>query len=170
MYTKTAALLVVALTATACGSSRDSGAAARNALLVPSAVGGPGAAAAAAQAGASVQASTGCLLTGSQVSTAMGSTYADPTAAGGICSYAGSGNTVTIAVTTGTFAAALAKLQGAQTPTTITGLGDQAVGLGHEILVASGSTLIDIGGADATGGGPWPKSTDLARLIVARLP
>jgi len=114
-------------------------------------------------------------LTGAQVTTALGVTYADPTVGYGICSYlsssAGSAFTITVNNATGDFdfngTLATAKQdQGTDTSTTIPSLGDKAAGTGQEIVVQSGGKTIDIRNVDEP---PWTQSIALAKLVIAGL-
>jgi len=135
-----------------------------------------GAAPASAPANAAAAAASGaaaCPLTGAQVTTVMGATYADPTVAYGICSYLGSSNAFTIIAhdATGVFdfngTLATAKQdQGTDTSTTIPSLGDKAAGTGQEIVVQSGGKTIDIRNVDEP---PWTQSIALAKLVIAGL-
>jgi hypothetical protein len=108
----------------------------------------------------------------------MGATYADPTVSYGICSYLSSstGSAFTIQVLNATgdnnFAGTLATAEqdnGTQTTTAIPGVGDKATGVGLEIVVQSGSKVIDVRNADSPGFGSWPKSVALAKLVIASL-
>ena len=184
--TRTLALLVAAaLGVSACGSHAHSAATVANPLVISSVAptaggvaGGPGgeAGAAAAAGSSDVTSGTGCPLTAAQVTGVMKTTYQAPTSAHGICSYAGGdGNALTIAVTSDSSAAAFATAlatvktdQGTQTATDLD-VGEHAVGVGLEILVISGSHLIDIRNADSPGFGKWPKSSALAELVIAGL-
>ena len=133
------------------------------------------AAGASAPAAATGSTAAGCPLTGAQVSTALGVTYADPTVAYGICSYLSSstGNAFSIDVhnATGDFdfngTLATAKQdQGTDTSTAIPGLGDKAAGTGQEIVVQSGGKTIDIRQVDEA---PWTQSIAIAKLVIASL-
>jgi hypothetical protein len=181
-----AALLALAVSLAGCNSSKkasstDAGAAATTAAAAPAASAADSGTAAGASAPAAPAAATGaagCPLTGAQVSAAMGATYADPTVTYGICSYLSSstGNSLSIQVLkaegdndfAGTLATAVQD-QGTSTTTTIPGLGDKATGVGQEIVVQSGSQIIDVRGADSPGYGNWPKSIALAKLVIASL-
>lgn len=175
-----AALLAVTVSIAGCNSSKkasstDSGAVATTAAA-PAAAAGSDAVVASAPAAAAPSTSAGCPLTGAQATTAMGSTYADPTVAYDICSYLGSNNAFTIIVhdATGVFdfngTLATAKQdEGTDTSTAISGLGDKAAGTGLEIVVQSGGKTIDIRNADESPEGGWPKSVALAKLVIAGL-
>jgi hypothetical protein len=170
-----AALLAVTVSVAGCNSSKKASSADAAGATTAAAPAATTAAAPAASATASTAA--GCPLTATQVTAAMGVTYAAPTAAYGICSYVGSdGNAVSIDVLNGAgdndFAGTLATAvqdQGTSTTTAIPGLGDKATGVGQEIVVQSGSKVIDVRNADSPGYGNWPKSIALAKLVIAGL-
>ncbi len=161
--------------ASSAAAAIQSAAAAASAPAASSAGAAPAATSAPAAAGS---AAAGCPLTGAQVSTVMGATYADPTVSYGICSYLSSstGSAFTIQVLNATgdnnFAGTLATAEqdnGTQTTTAIPGVGDKATGVGLEIVVQSGSKVIDVRNADSPGFGSWPKSVALAKLVIASL-
>ncbi len=176
-----AALLAVTVSVAGCNSkkasSTDSGTAATTAA------GAPGPAASAADSGASAPAATGagaaasggCPLTAAQVTAVMGSTYLAPQNTNGFCFYQGE-DSLSIHVEDvsdlHTFDAELASAKESQqtdkTPTTVPGVGDKAAGVGQQLVVATGSKIIDIRDAD-TGGTAWPKSIALAKLVIAGL-
>jgi hypothetical protein len=180
-----AALLAVALCVAGCNSSKKAsstdaaGAAATTAAVAASGAdsgtaAGSAAAAATAPAGGGASASGGCALTAAQVTSAMGATYGAPQNFNGICNYLGSNNSLTIQVLNASgindFAGTLATAkqdQGTDTTTAIPGLGDKATGVGLEIVVQSGSKIIDVRNADSPGFGNWPKSIALAKLVIA---
>jgi hypothetical protein len=182
------ALLAVTVSIAGCNSSKKASSAATGTAALPAAAASAAAAiqsaAAAASAPAAAAVSTpaaagstaaACPLTGAQVTTALGVTYADPTVAYGICSYLSSstGNafTINIHAATGVFdfngTLATAKQdQGADTSTTIPNLGDKAAGTGQEIVVQSSGKTIDIRNVDEA---PWTQSIALAKLVIASL-
>lgn len=93
-----------------------------------------------------------------------------------MCTYSSSDNSFTIQVLKAAgdndFAGTLATAtqdNGTSTTTPIAGLGDKAIGVGLEIVVQSGSQIVDIRNADSPGFGSWPKSTALAKLVIAGL-
>ena len=94
-----------------------------------------------------------------------------------MCTWAGNnGDSVTITVTRNAtdadWQSALAGIQADQAsgaPTPIAGLGDKAAGVGKEIAVLRGNTVIDIREGDSPGFGKWPKSTAIANVIIAGL-
>jgi hypothetical protein len=177
-----AAVLAVAVSVAGCNSSKkasstDTGTAATAAAAAGSAVAAAasGAAAGASAPAAAAGSTAACPLTGAQVTTAIGVTYADPTVAYGICSYLSSstGNAFSIDIhdATGVFdfagTVATAKQDhGTDTTTTIPGLGDKAAGVGQEIVVQSGGKTIDIRNVDEA---PWTQSIALAKLVIAGL-
>jgi hypothetical protein len=179
-----AALLALTVSIAGCNSSKKASstdAAASTAQAAAASVNSGAAAVAsapasvAAAAGATASGAAGCPLTGAQVTTALGVTYADPTVAYGICSYLSSstGNAFTIDIhqATGVFdfngTLATAKQdQGTDTSTTIPGIGDNAAGTGQEIVVQSGGKTIDIRNVDEA---PWTQSITLVKLVIASL-
>lgn len=178
-----AALLAVTVSVAGCNSkkasSTDSSTAATTAAAAPAASAAPAAgsgasAPAPAATGAGAAASGGCALTAAQVTTVMGATYGDPQNLNGICFYTGQESlSIDVEDASGlhSFDATLASAkesQGTDTTTTIPGLGDKAVGVGQEVVVAAGGKAIDIRSADTSGAG-WPKSIALAKLIIAGL-
>jgi hypothetical protein len=177
------AALLATVTVTGCNSSKKASSASTGTAATATAL--AASAAAAVESGAGVAASAPaaaagsaapCPLTGAQVTAAMGVTYADPTASYGICDYASSDNSLSIEILkaegdndfAGTLATAVQD-QGTDTTTTIPGLGDKATGVGQEIVVQSGSQIIDVREADSPGYGNWPKSIALAKLVIAGL-
>jgi hypothetical protein len=176
-----AALLAVTVSVSGCNSkkasSTDSGTAATTAAAAPaaSAANSGASAPAAAATGAGATASGGCPLTAAQVSTVMGATYGDPQNVNGICFYTASESlSIDVESASGThdFDATLAaakESQGTDTTTTIPGLGDKAAGVGQEIVVAARGKTIDIRSADTSDVSGWPKSTALAKLVIAGL-
>ena len=176
-----AAVLAVSVSVAGCNSkkasSADSGSAATTAASAPaaSAANSGASAPAAAATGTGAAASGGCALTAAQVTTAEGSTYGAPQNFNGMCFYAGSEDSLSIDVENASglhnfdaTVAAAKESQGTDTTTAIAGLGDKAVGVGQEIVVAAGGKTIDIRSADTSGAG-WPKSIALAKLVIADL-
>ena len=160
--------------ASSAATAIESGAAAANAPAA-SAAGASAPASVAAAAAATASGAASCPLTGAQVSTALGVTYADPTVAYGICSYlsnsTGNAFTIDIHQASGVFdfngTLATAKQdQGTQTSSTIPGLGDKAAGVGQEIVVQAAGKTIDIRSVDES---PWTQSIALAKLVIAGL-
>jgi hypothetical protein len=112
-----------------------------------------------------------------QLSSIEGAKYAQPTVFNQICSWVGDdGNPLSITLTKNATGAAwqtvLAGIQADQAsgaPAPIPGLGDEAAGVGLEIAVQHGSTIIDIRNGDSPGFGKWPKSAAIANAIIAGL-
>jgi hypothetical protein len=183
----TAALLAAAVSIAGCnsGSKATESTGSSSTSTAPVAANTPAASApvsdaapatAAAAAGSGASATAACPLTATQVTAVMGETYGSPTTAYGICTYASSDNALTIDVLkaagdndfAGTLATAVQD-NGTSTTTVIPAVGDKATGVGLEIVVQSGSHIIDIRNADSPGFGSWPKSTALAKLVIASL-
>ena len=134
--------------------------------------------AASISAGETGSAATDCsYISAAQLGSIEGVTYAAPTDFNGMCTWAGSnGDSVTITVTRNAtdadWQSALAGIQADQAsgaPTPISGVGDKAAGVGKEIAVLRGNTIIRIREADSPGFGKWPKSTAIANVIIAGL-
>jgi hypothetical protein len=135
-------------------------------------------AAASISAGGAGSAAIDCnYISAAQLGGIEGATYAAPTDFNRMCTWAGSnGDSVTITVTRDAtdadWQSALAGIQADQAsgaPTPIAGVGDKAAGVGKEIAVLRGNTVIDIREADSPGFGKWPKSTAVANIIIAGL-
>jgi hypothetical protein len=120
------------------------------------------------------------LLSAAQASAAVGVTYSKATeaSAGQQCSYATTDAPIPlfIIVSPGAGAAAwtseLATLQedAGSAPITLSGAGDRAAGCGTEIAVQDGGYIIDVHGGDPLGtGNAFPKSIDVAKVIIAAL-
>jgi hypothetical protein len=123
-------------------------------------------------------AATDCsYISAAQLGSIEGATYAAPTDFNRMCTWAGNnGDSVTITLTRNAMDAdwqsALAGIQADQAsgaPTPISGVGDKAAGVGKEIAVLRGNTIIDIREGDSPGFGKWPKSTAIANAIIAGL-
>jgi hypothetical protein len=116
-------------------------------------------------------------ITVAQLSAIEGATYAQPTVFNRMCTWIGSnGNAVTITLTKDATAldwqTVLAGVQADQAsgaPAPIPALGDKAAGVGLEIAVQRGSTIIDIRNGDSPGFGKWPKSAAIATAVIAGL-
>ena len=176
LTTSVAAVAVAcALTLSACGNGSKSS-------EPPAGATGAVSAADAAPVGSSTaaaSAATDCnYISPAQLSSIEGASYAQPTVFNNrICSWVGSdGNAVQITLTRNATAATwqdvLATVEADQTsgaPAPIPGLDDKAAGVGLEIAVQHGSTIIDIRNGDSPGFGKWPKSTAIANAIIAGL-
>jgi hypothetical protein len=120
----------------------------------------------------------GCnYISASQLSSIEGAIYAAPTIfADRLCTWVSNDSAIDIEVTRNatpaSWAQALALIEGDQRSgpaAVIPGLGDKAAGVGKEIAVQYGDAIITIRDADSPGYGRWPKSTAIAKAIIAGL-
>jgi hypothetical protein len=175
-----AALLLSSCSSTHTAAAPTTSATAAGTAVSAAAVAAVSAPAAAGSAGAfgAGNASTDCsYISSAQLSTIEGAHYGKPSVDFGICTWAGSdGNAVDIQLTRNASAvdwqSTLATIQSDQSagaPAAIARLGDRAAGVGQEIAVQKGSTIVDIRSADSPGFGKWPKSEAIARAILSAL-
>lgn len=166
-----AAASLTALSLAACGGSSPSSPAAAG-----GATGQPTAA-----AGAAASTVHACsMLTAAQASAVVGEHYSSATEAlqGTMCGYASTTAPIPlfIIISSGSGAAAWQEQLGTlkedsgSAPVTLHGVGNRAAGSGTEIGVQAGGYIIDVHGGDPIGtGSAFPKSTDLAKAIIAGL-
>jgi hypothetical protein len=174
---------VAALLLAACSSSAHTAPSSTTSSAAPTsettsvAASAPPAGSSSGTLGAGTAATDCAYISPAQLSTIEGAKYGQPSVAYGICSWAGSdGHALSIQLTQNASAAdwlsTLATIQSDQSagaPKPIAGLGDKAAGVGLEIAVQHGTTIIDIRDADTPGFGKWPKSTAIANAIIAGL-